>query len=116
MTISNEQLDELLKGCARPEDLLGEAGLMKELNLRMMEGMPRGGRPRIWAMRRVPNRHPGRPTGAMAARQSGCPMHLSRIPHTPHPPPSGPPHWPARRAGPPPARRPMWPSWPLRRC
>ena len=27
MTISNELLDELLKGCARPEDLLGEAGL-----------------------------------------------------------------------------------------
>ena len=23
MTISNELLDELLKGCARPEDLLG---------------------------------------------------------------------------------------------
>ena len=25
MTISNEPLDELLKGCKRPEDLLGEA-------------------------------------------------------------------------------------------
>ena len=32
MTISNEVLDELLKGCKRPEDLLGDAGLMKELN------------------------------------------------------------------------------------
>ncbi|WP_145963353.1 hypothetical protein [Paracoccus mutanolyticus] len=31
MTISNELLDELLKGCKRPEDLLGDAGLMKEL-------------------------------------------------------------------------------------
>ena len=30
MTITNELLDELLKGCARPEDLLGEAGLMSE--------------------------------------------------------------------------------------
>lgn len=30
MTISNE-LDALPKGCKRPEDLLGEAGLMKEL-------------------------------------------------------------------------------------
>ena len=29
MTISNELLDELLKGVERPEDLLGEAGLMK---------------------------------------------------------------------------------------
>ena len=39
MTISNELLDDLLKGCARPEDLLGEAGLMKELKLRLMERM-----------------------------------------------------------------------------
>ncbi len=39
MTISNELLDELLKGCARPEDLLGEAGLMKELRIRLMERM-----------------------------------------------------------------------------
>ena len=31
MTISNDLLDELLKGCKRPEDLLGDAGLMKEL-------------------------------------------------------------------------------------
>ena len=33
MTISKEMLDELLKGCERPEDLLGEAGLMKELKV-----------------------------------------------------------------------------------
>ena len=39
MTISNELLDELLKGCERPEDLLGEAGLMRELKLRLMERM-----------------------------------------------------------------------------
>jgi putative transposase len=39
MTISNELLDELLKGCKRPEDLLGEAGLMKELKVRLMERM-----------------------------------------------------------------------------
>ena len=31
MTISNDLLDELLKGCKRPGDLLGDAGLMKEL-------------------------------------------------------------------------------------
>jgi putative transposase len=31
MTISKELLDELLMGCERPEDLLGDAGLIKEL-------------------------------------------------------------------------------------
>lgn len=39
MTISNELLDELLRGCERPEDLLGEAGLMRDLKLRLMERM-----------------------------------------------------------------------------
>ena len=39
MPISNELLDELLKGCKRPEDLLGDAGLMKELKIRLMERM-----------------------------------------------------------------------------
>lgn len=39
MTISKELLDELLKGCKRPEDLLGDAGLMKELKIRLMERM-----------------------------------------------------------------------------
>jgi hypothetical protein len=29
MMISNEVLDELLKGCKRPEDLLGDAGLAR---------------------------------------------------------------------------------------
>jgi hypothetical protein len=33
MTISKEVLDELLKGCERPENLLGDAGLMKELKI-----------------------------------------------------------------------------------
>ncbi|WP_229582959.1 hypothetical protein [Paracoccus sp. S-4012] len=32
-------LDELLKGCTRPEDLLGDAGLMKELKVRLMVRM-----------------------------------------------------------------------------
>ena len=31
MTISKELLDELLKGCERPEDLLGDAGLMERM-------------------------------------------------------------------------------------
>jgi len=39
MTISKELLDELLKGCERPEDLLGDAGLMKDLKIRLMERM-----------------------------------------------------------------------------
>ena len=40
MTITKELLDELLKGCERPEDLLGDAGLMKELRIKLMERMP----------------------------------------------------------------------------
>ena len=39
MTISKELLDELLKGVERPEDLLGEVGLMKELKIKLMERM-----------------------------------------------------------------------------
>ena len=39
MTISKEMLDELLKGCKRPEDLLGDAGLLKELKIKLMERM-----------------------------------------------------------------------------
>jgi hypothetical protein len=42
MTISKELLDELLKGCERPEDLLGEAGLMKELKIKLMIRRDRG--------------------------------------------------------------------------
>lgn len=39
MTFSKGLLDELLKGCERPEDLLGDAGLMKELKIELMERM-----------------------------------------------------------------------------
>jgi|GEM_PF-3295935 len=39
MTISKEILDELLSGVDRPEDLLGDKGLMKELKVRLMERM-----------------------------------------------------------------------------
>ena len=39
MTIANELLDQLLNGCERPEDLLGDSGLMKELKVRLMERM-----------------------------------------------------------------------------
>ena len=39
MTISKEILDELLAGCERPEDLLGDDGLMKELKIKLMERM-----------------------------------------------------------------------------
>ena len=37
--IINDILDELLSGVDRPEDLLGEQGLMKELKVRLMERM-----------------------------------------------------------------------------
>jgi len=33
-----------MKGCERPEDLLGDAGLMKELEIEFMERMPGAGR------------------------------------------------------------------------
>ena len=39
MTISKETLDELLKGVDRPEGLLGDAGLLKELKIKLMERM-----------------------------------------------------------------------------
>lgn len=39
MTVSKEMLDELLKGCERPEDLLGDTGLMKELKIKLIERM-----------------------------------------------------------------------------
>ena len=38
MTISRELLDELLSGVERPEDLLGDKGLMKELKVRAYAG------------------------------------------------------------------------------
>ena len=39
MTISKELRNELLSGVERPEDLLGDKGLMKELKVRLMERM-----------------------------------------------------------------------------
>ena len=39
MTICKGILDEFLKGVERPEDLLGDAGLMKELKIRLMKRM-----------------------------------------------------------------------------
>lgn len=37
--IKDDVLDELLKGCERPEDLLGESGLMKDLKKALMQRM-----------------------------------------------------------------------------
>lgn len=37
--INDEILDEILKGCERPEDLLGEGGLMKDLKKALMQRM-----------------------------------------------------------------------------
>jgi transposase-like protein len=39
MAISKDLLDEFLKGCKRPEGLVGDAGLMKELKIRLMDRM-----------------------------------------------------------------------------
>ncbi len=67
MTISKERLDQLLQGCERPEDLLAESGLMKELTIKLMERM-------LGAERTA---HPGyedgiliKPIGAMARQPS----------------------------------------------
>ena len=43
MMLLKELLDDLLKGVERPEDLRGDAGLMKELKIRLMERMPGAG-------------------------------------------------------------------------
>jgi transposase InsO family protein len=37
--IDESVLDELLKGCERPEDLLGDGGLMKDLKKALMQRM-----------------------------------------------------------------------------
>ena len=37
--INDEVLDELLAGCDRPEDLLGDGGLMKQLEKALMQRM-----------------------------------------------------------------------------
>lgn len=73
MTISNEPLDELLKGCKRPDDLLGEAGLMKELKIRLMERMLGAELTVTWAMRLAQNRRPTRPTADLPKH-----VHLKR--------------------------------------
>ena len=39
MTITPKMLDELLEGCERPEDLLGEQGLMAGLKRALMQRM-----------------------------------------------------------------------------
>lgn len=37
MPISNELIDQLLKDCHSPEDLLGESGLLKQLTQKLAE-------------------------------------------------------------------------------
>jgi len=80
MTISKELMDELLKSCERPGDLLGNDGLTKELKIKLMERMLgaeltahplpdrslRSNVPRGLAMRMARTPRPIRPTGAMA--------------------------------------------------
>jgi putative transposase len=79
MTISKELLDELLSGVERPEDLLGDKGLMQELKVRLIERMlgaeltdhPLPGRalrsngPRGWGMNRAESLPASSPTGAV---------------------------------------------------
>jgi len=75
MTICDELLDELLKGCDRPEDPLGDAGLTKALKIRLMERMPGAdlgpSRRPIRAMRKAGKHRPVARTGAMACRARG---------------------------------------------
>ena len=40
--INDAVLDELLKGCERPEDLMADGGLMKELRKALMVRQDRG--------------------------------------------------------------------------
>jgi len=82
MTISKELLDELLSGVERPEDLLGDKGLMKELKVRLMERMLgaelteyplpdralQGNVPRGWAMSHMVNLQVSNPTAVMGPR------------------------------------------------
>ena len=65
MTISKKLLDELLKGCERPEDLLGDAGLMKELKIKLMERMLGAELTAHWAMKTARMPRLIRPTVAM---------------------------------------------------
>jgi putative transposase len=37
MTVSNELIDQLLAGYKKPEDLIGENGLLKQLTKRLLE-------------------------------------------------------------------------------
>jgi putative transposase len=62
MTISKGLLDERLKGCERPEDLLGDGGLMKKLKIRLMERM----------LGAALTAHPLSREGGLRGRQ-GCP-------------------------------------------
>ena len=68
MTISKELLDELLSGVERPEDLLGDKGLMKELKVRLMERMLGAELTGIWAMNRMVSLQASNPTDAMGRR------------------------------------------------
>ena len=42
MEIKDELLDELIKGYQKPEDLIGENGLLKQLTKRLVERALRG--------------------------------------------------------------------------
>ena len=71
MTISKELLDELLKGCERPEDLLGDAGLMKELRIRLMLGAELTAHLGYWDGKDAPPSQPNRRNGTTSKRLKG---------------------------------------------
>ena len=66
MTLSGEMPGDLLKGCERPEDLSGDTGLMKELEIKLMARMPGAS---IRVMRRAMQRRPPNPIGGTDRRK-----------------------------------------------
>ena len=74
MTIFRELPDELLKGCERPEDLLGDAGLLKELRIKLMErmlGAERRAHPGYGEGKDAPPSQSNRRNGTSAKRLKG---------------------------------------------
>ena len=74
MSISRELLDEPLKGCERPEDLLCDAGLMEELRIKLMERMPGAGltaHPGCEEGKDAPSGQPDRRDGSASKRLKG---------------------------------------------
>ena len=61
MTVSNELIDQLLAGYKKPEDLIGENGLLKQLTKRLVER----------ALEAEMTEHLGHPKNASVANPAG---------------------------------------------